>query len=136
MREDMADILSQGRGSRPGRVRGNEGRGGPAAWEELPRRERMRCGRDFHAGADFRRRPLERFLLSRVGRPWDEVFSEICARLPKGSRARREARIWLDLDKLEAGDVGMLSGALRGIRLRVCPKSGLLLRLDAPRRGR
>jgi hypothetical protein len=41
-------------------------------------------------------RPLVRFLRSRVGRPWDEVFSEICAGLDTGSTVKMHVRQHLE----------------------------------------
>jgi hypothetical protein len=36
--------------------------------------------------------PLVRFLRSRLGRPWDDVFSEICGRLDTGSTMKMHVR--------------------------------------------
>lgn len=40
--------------------------------------------------------PLVRFLRSRRGRRWDDVFSEICARLDTGSTVKMHVRLHLD----------------------------------------
>src|SRR5689334_8741261 len=39
--------------------------------------------------------PLRRFLRSRVGRPWDEVYSEICERINRDSAV--QLHIWQHL---------------------------------------
>ncbi len=40
--------------------------------------------------------PLYRFLLSRVGRPWDDVYSEICEHLDTGSTVKQHVRDHID----------------------------------------
>ena len=40
--------------------------------------------------------PLIRFLRSRTGRPWDDVFSEICANLDTGSTVKMHVRTHIE----------------------------------------
>src|SRR3954471_15794757 len=88
-------------------------------------RDRPGCG---HLG------PLKRFLRSRVGRPWDAVFAEVCA------GAGRDVRFREALARLVERNVVLLAGVpcpavarngappppLRPGLLFVCPCSGVL----------
>lgn len=62
--------------------------------EELPGREPMSAS--WHNGWDdmtrTHRTPVERFLRKQVGRRWDEVYSEVCAVAPKGTKAGQRLR--------------------------------------------
>src|SRR5438309_8576261 len=89
MREDMAKVIVErprvGHSAR-GKPKGYRRKYGDPTAEGLPRREgiRRRCGggtKSFneHLG------PLRRYLDSLVGRPWNKVHAEICARLNRGS---------------------------------------------------
>jgi hypothetical protein len=78
--------------------------------------------------------PLKRFLRSRVGKPWDTVFSEICAGAGRDVRLREalgrlvETSVVL-LDGVPCSAVarnGQPSARLRPGLLFVCPRSGLL----------
>lgn len=40
--------------------------------------------------------PLKRFLRSRLGRPWDNVFSEICAGLDTASTVKQHVRLHIE----------------------------------------
>lgn len=51
-------------------------------YEDLPQREPASRGRGTKYFTDFLN-PLERFLRSNVGRPWDKVYSELCAHLDR-----------------------------------------------------
>jgi hypothetical protein len=75
-----------------------------------------------------RRGPGHRFLRSQVGRPWNDVFAEICAHC----RGRREARegflrhVELHVQRVEGE---LYRGGHRPLQpgeLYVCPASGLL----------
>ena len=90
--------------------------------------------------------PLRRFLRSRIGRPWDEVYAEICAHINLGSAVQKHV-----LDHLRdfvAEHVEIVDGVPHerrwGVlgyvgqsrsRLWVCPRTGLLrFAARAPRR--
>ena len=85
--------------------------------------------------------PLQRYLESQVGRPWDKVHSEIRRRIDVGSAVqyhilqhiydRLAVQVWRDAE-------GVLMYSQRGYHLRlgsgsatlyVCPASGLLRRV-------
>lgn len=83
--------------------------------------------------------PVERFLRTNAGRPWDKVFSEICAELRKGFPVREHfLRHVRDLvvvhtvliDGVACGGEGREYGVpiseLRWRRFYVCPKTRLL----------
>ena len=104
MREDMRDVLvTRGRGGagwrKPGRSR---------PLEELPLREpMMRRGTKFfddHLG------PLKRFLAARVGRPWDEVWSELCQHLDR--RGLLQEHVFVHLRQMVVLDVIVREGIL------------------------
>lgn len=103
--------------------------------------------------------PLRRFLLSRVGRPWASVYSELSASVCRDSAV--QAHIFQHLDDFVARNVELrvVPGATRtapfrtdghrigwvlerwGLQLYVCPRSGILRRAkrteaDAPRFGK
>lgn len=84
--------------------------------------------------------PLHGYLLKQVGRPWDKVYSEICANLPKGTVTNDHiySHIWQFVEK----DVILIDGkachkgsVLHGIPIRsdgayiqlyINPETGLL----------
>ncbi len=83
--------------------------------------------------------PLVRFMRSRLGRRWDDVFSEICAQLDTGSTVKMHVRLHLDdivATRIVAGRWGewMIDGEVldrrrRWSRLReffVDPRDGIL----------
>lgn len=87
--------------------------------------------------------PLARFLRSRRGRPWDEVFSEICATLDTGSTVKMHVRSHIEdyvLARISVGRRGewmhegeVLEGEDRWRRRRaffVDPRDGILKDID------
>jgi hypothetical protein len=94
--------------------------------------------------------PLRRYLLSKVGRPWDKVFSEICARINRNSAVQDHVRdhVWdyverhvILIDGVPCYGQGYAYGtpliSYRGwSQYYVCPKSGLLKRVKAFRTAR
>jgi hypothetical protein len=82
--------------------------------------------------------PLRRFLRSRVGRPWNKVYAEVCAEIRRESAVQDHLRDHL-LQEVstcvvlidgvpcsgEGRDYGMPLGRWRG-GFYVCPKTGLL----------
>jgi hypothetical protein len=81
---------------------------------------------------------LERFLVNRVGRPWDKVYAEVCkvadARNFSGAEVRNilksyvATECWLEGRKVISPNCGGRPVEVRG--LYVHPKSGLLRRND------
>src|SRR4051812_28161761 len=98
MRHDMANVLVE-RPRRGGGVKYPRGAGpfwGRVALEELPAREALKrpwvtCPKSLNENLA----PLRRFLLSRVGRPWDAVYGEICERINRDSAV--QLHIWQHL---------------------------------------
>jgi hypothetical protein len=80
--------------------------------------------------------PLKRFLVRRVGRPWNKVYAEVCERADArsflGAEVRNdlkdfvETECWMDRRKVMSYDCRGAPQAVRG--LYVHPKSGLLMR--------
>lgn len=82
MRRDMSRLIIED---------GRRGRGGPKTmydkitrrgeeFENLPSHESMSRHRKMHGNSSGDRLlPLRRYLASQVGRPWNKVYSEICA---------------------------------------------------------
>ena len=93
--------------------------------------------------------PLNRYLNSQVGRPWDKVFSEICAHVRRDSTVQDHVRdhvldyvtvnvVLIDGVPCHAGGGGRFGRQLYGVpigsgrlhqRFYVCPLSGLLKRV-------
>src|SRR5262245_13101197 len=141
MREPTAKPAA-GRPRRKGKGRGGR-RGG---WEDQPKREGIRRRSGDARAFNDNLGPLRRFLLSRVGRPWDKVYSEVCARA--GRSAAVPARVRDEVFRLVAVHAVLIDGVLChgegraygeplrprwGEVLYVCPKSGLLKRVKATR---
>lgn len=104
MRSDMRDVLiTRGRtgwrGKRKGRAR---------PLEELPFREGI-C-RDRTRWFDDHLGPLKRFLSSRVGRHWDDVWSEICAQLDR--RGLLQEHVFVHLLQMVEVRVDVVDGAV------------------------
>ncbi|WP_428265574.1 hypothetical protein [Haliangium sp.] len=145
MRRDMAKKLVER--PRHGGGRKRPGRRRPA--DESPRREPMSMGR----GSKFfgeNLAPLRRFLERRVGRPWDQVYREIRARLAPTSTVHMHVLQHLDhmvetralmVDGVPHHPPGGRGGPrpIAGTRwdsLYVCPDSGRLQRVQRSRRRR
>lgn len=94
MRSDMRDVLI----SRPRWCGGPRRKGRRRPLEELPMREPM----DRRGTKAFRDLlgPLKRFLASRVGRPWDSVWSELCDHLDR--RGLLQRHVFLHLEHMVA----------------------------------
>jgi hypothetical protein len=152
MRADMAKVIverprfgSRARGKGKG-YRRRQQRLGP---DEQPRRE----GIKVHSGGtkmlNEHLGPLRRFLQSRVGRPWNKVFAEICENISRNSAVQDHVRDHVD-DYVETkvvlidgvpcyGHSGLygrpLNAGYRRLLLYVCPVTGLLKRVP-PRQAR
>jgi hypothetical protein len=100
-------------------------------------RERARIGKSLNENLA----PLARFLRRQVGRRWDDVFSEICAKLDTGSTVKMHVRLHLDdlvISRIAYGrngelvhngrvlDPGRIHRWSRGIELFVDPDDGIL----------
>jgi hypothetical protein len=92
--------------------------------------------------------PLRRYLDAQVGRPWDKVFSEICAHIRRDSVVQNHVRTHVEgyvtthvllIDGVPCcGEGGWHYGEplhrLRGRPWYVCPRTGLLRRVKPPKR--
>lgn len=154
MRADMAKVIVE-------RPRfGSRARGKPKGYRravqrlpesESPRREGMkrRC-RGGSKELNEHLGPLRRYLDSQIGRPWDKVFSEICARINRGSAVQDHVRDHVEgyvarhvilIDGVPCnGEGGWNYGKpLHQLRHRpwyVCPRTGLLRRVKVTSRKR
>lgn len=93
MREDMDRVLvGRPRGGARLRLKRCKRHQNPCRWpDDTLRREPMSHGR----GTKYLNEnlaPLERYLRSQLGRPWDEVYSEICGRLRPTSAVQQHVR--------------------------------------------
>ena len=160
MRADMAKVLVERPrpgsrdGSRP--VKGYRkqlrkamtGPDGPVAREGMTVRHR---GHERFFNENLA--PLKRFVESRAGRPWDQVYAEICERIDRGNVVQKH--ILTHLDDFVLTQVILIDGRachgddryswghqygrpLEEVHFRqscyVCPKTGLLKRIPARRR--
>jgi hypothetical protein len=160
MRADMAKVLVER--PRPGSRDGSRPRKGyrkllrkaldsgdpPPAREGIKARSGGTRFFNEHLG------PLRRFLDSNVGRPWDKVYSEICARVDRGNVVQKHILthlfeyvvtnvVLIDGEPCRGdGEYGGYGRPLRDgysrNRWYVCPNSGLLRRVRraAPRQRR
>jgi hypothetical protein len=119
--------------------------------EGTPRREGMKlrhCGGtkllNEHLG------PLRRYLHAQVGRPWDKVFSEICAHIDRASAVQDHVRdhvadyvathvVLIDgiPCNVEGGrSYGQPLHVMSWARWYVCPRTGILRRIKVSARSR
>jgi hypothetical protein len=147
MRADMAKVIVERPrfGSRDkGEGKGYRRRRQRLAPEDQPRREGMKVRA---AGGSKRLNehlaPLRRFLESCVGRPWDQVFAEICENISRNSAVQDHVRDHVPdfvathvllIDGVPCGGEGRWRYgrplAETHHRLYVCPLTGLLRRLE------
>ncbi|MEE8508817.1 MAG: hypothetical protein V3T07_07120 [Myxococcota bacterium] len=96
--------------------------------EDDPLREPMSRGRGTKVQSE-NFAPMLRFLRSRVGRPWNDVFSEICAGLRGDSTVKKHVHDHLLYTFVEL-DVRLVDGKPEisrvWSRFYVCPKTGAL----------
>src|ERR1700742_529715 len=104
MREDMYKVIVE-------RPRRGKSRGGPAARLrndlEGPMRLATRAGYHYRE-LNENLAPLRRFLRSQVGRPWNKVFSEICAGIDRRNTVQQH--IHQHIHGFIAVDVGVYDG--------------------------
>lgn len=158
MRADMGKVLVERprpgsrQGSRPHKGYGKGVRRALESDDGGPVREGIRAPYSSRRFFNEHLAPLRRYLDSNVGRPWNLIYSEICAHVDRGNVVQKHIlthlfdyviretilvdgvpclgrRIWY-------GEYGQ---PLRGIRTPydrwyVCPRSGLLCRFDRRKR--
>src|SRR5438270_13646859 len=94
MRADMAKVIVERprHGSRMRKHKGQARRWGRTPLDEYPRHDRM-IGKIVHTKSlNEHLGPLRRYLARQVGRPWDKVFSEICANISLDSAVQVHVR--------------------------------------------
>lgn len=147
MKKDMARVLNE-----DGRNGG--GIGFPRHYtgtvsrdsEDLPVRQGMRrvWSHCYNERGGPARKAMKRFLASRVGRRWDNVFREICRHNRQDNFVQRELRGDEFLEGLVEFDIVLVDGApYRSTGMRVWendfwvhPESGVLLRVPPAKRQR
>src|SRR5688572_17613136 len=117
MRDDMAQVIVErpryGGGVKypRGSVRGTD----RLSVEDWTRREGMVRPWRGRAGEKFLNEnlaPLRRFVRSRVGRPWDKVYAEICERINCNSAV--QLHIWQHLVDYVCTDPHLIAGDVAG----------------------
>lgn len=146
MRHDMYKVIVE----RPRRGTGQaRSRPDPVDPEDSPRQEGIRKRHTSRKWLNENLRPLERYLASQVGRPWDKVYSEICAGIDRRNTVQQH--IHQHLDDFVAVVVIEIDGRLHrqrgwwgmqpldstwGPRFYVDPHTGLLRRNRGRERAR
>jgi hypothetical protein len=95
MRADMAKVIVERprHGSRDSNKRkGAKRRWGRTPPEEWPHRDRLPGHQIRSKSFNEHLGPLRRYLRKQVGRPWDKVFSEICANINRNSVVQDHVR--------------------------------------------
>jgi hypothetical protein len=147
MRADMAKVIVERPrfGSRArGKGKGYRRRLQRLRPDELPRREGIKVCSGGTKMLNEHLGPLRRFLQSRLGRPWDKVFAEICANLSRNSAVQDHVRDHVEdyvetkvvlIDGVPCYGHGRLygrpltEGYYRRLPLYVCPVTGMLKRV-------
>ncbi len=146
MRSDMYKVIVE----RPRRGGGHRSeRPTPEDLEDSPRQEGLRRRHRDRKGLNENLRPLERFLASQIGRPWDKVYSEICKGIDRRSTVQQHIHQHLeDFVAIKVVEVdGVLCrsygwrnlepiGTMWGPRFYVAPHTGLLTFNEARVRAR
>ncbi|TXI45467.1 MAG: hypothetical protein E6Q50_16945 [Lysobacter sp.] len=86
MRADMYKVIVE-RPRRGGGMRGEDS--APIDLDDSPRQEGLRRRHRRHKWLNENLAPLRRYLASQVGRPWDKVFSDICAGIDRRNTVQR-----------------------------------------------
>lgn len=146
MRHDMYKVIIERPRTGAGYARS---RPDPADLEDSTRQEGIRKRHTSRKWLNENLRPLERYLASQVGRPWDKIYSEICAGIDRRNTAQQH--IHQHLDDFVAVVVIEIDGRLHrprgwrgpepldgpwGPRLYVDPGTGLLRRNRGRERAR
>jgi hypothetical protein len=146
MRPDMAQvIIERPRGGPRYKTPKGSRRRLQRGLDAGPRREGMMraWGKGWSKWLSERLGPLRRFLLNRAGRPWNDVFAEICEHLRRDSAVQDHVRdhVW----DFVARDVVLIDGVLchgsgywcgrplwsgwSQAELYICPQTGVLRRV-------
>jgi hypothetical protein len=147
MRADMAKVIVErprvGHATR-GKPKGYRRKLGDPTTEGLPHREGIKRRSGGTKSFNEHLGPLRRYLDKQVGRPWDKIHAEICARIDRGSVVQKHilthvadyvATNVLLIDGVPCqGQGGWGFGRPLGERWRwrkwyVCPRTGLLRRV-------
>jgi hypothetical protein len=111
MRQDMYKLIVE----RPRRGGGYRSEiPAPDDLEDSPRQEGLRKRHRSRKWLNENLRPLERFLASQVGRPWDKVYSELCAGIDRRNTVQQH--IHQHLEDFVAIKVVEIDGELRASR--------------------
>ena len=147
MRSDMHEVIIE----RPrGGARTKQPKGSRRAHpridvEDMPRRESISKKWQAGWGGKYQTNllgPLRRFLTSRLGQPWDQVYAELCERVDRRNTVQKHL---LDHVLWEVETKAVLidsvvqaphSWGLRAGQFYVCPKSGRLEQMPRQRRRR
>lgn len=135
MREDMYKVIVE----RPRLGGGRHERLPPRDPEDSPRQEGLKRRHRNRKWLNDHLSPLERYLAAQVGRPWDKVYSEVCAVIDRRNTVQQH--IHEHLDDFVARRVVEVDGVLcwdrrwgglrpiaesHGPRFYVDPRTGLL----------
>jgi hypothetical protein len=145
MRHDMHQVIVERprAGLRLRRPKGGRRAARRCRPEDFPRRESIskawsRAGTKWQTDLLG---PLQRFLRSRIGRPWDKIYSEICEHADRRSLMQRHLLTHVEgevetralvLDGRTCTTYGL---PLRPGELYVCPRTGLLREVPHRRRA-
>lgn len=88
MRQDMFKVIVE----RERRGGGRERKGRKKDFDDLPKKEGMRRAHADRKSLNENLAPLKRFLNKAVGRPWNNVFSEICEHINVNSTVQQHVR--------------------------------------------
>lgn len=133
MRRDMSKVIVE----RPRRGGKYSKKVHYRAKDELPKKEGMKRAYRDHKSLNENLAPLKRFFRSRVGKPWNKVFAEVCENIKTTSTTQKHVRDHIkDLvaqDVLVKPDKTIMMRSrwgyvhpLRDRDLYVCPKTHIL----------
>lgn len=111
MRKDMYKVIVE-RPRRGGGYRSEMPM--PVDLDESPRQEGLKRRHRSRKWLNENLRPLERYLAAQVGRPWDKVYSEICAGIDRRNTVQQH--IHQHLEDFVAMKVVRIDGILHRIR--------------------
>ncbi len=113
------------------------------AWEDQPKRERMKLRGGNRKRLNEHLGPLRRYLEGKVGQHWDKIFADVCRYLDRDSAVQDHVRDHLE-DYVATcviernGRLYHANGYRTGVPLYslyyVCPRSGILKKNPSRRR--